>query len=376
MNMMLGLLRFGVVCGLLIIFGGVPAMARAESGQPDIPVLEDWKGSHHAEGWKHSFLDREPALASTKEGSVPKDCARCHSTAGFHDLLGLDGSAPGTVEKDAIAKNGISCVACHNTATRALESVTFPSGETVEVLTKDVRCMTCHQGRNSTTSVNDTLEAAGLGDDDVSDKLAFIDSHYLPAATRYGTEAKGGYEYDGNEYEEFYIHDEDASRCFDCHSLHTEKIDPAFCGGCHRKVETEEDFRKIRKSKTDFDGDGNTAEGIAYEIRALQKGLYDAIISYATSVAGQGMVYDQKTYPYFFADSNGNGKLDDGEAVAANSYKHWTPRLIKAAYNFQYMVNEPGNFVHNPYYSLQLLYDSMNDLSTKVSVAMEPLSRP
>jgi hypothetical protein len=370
------ILRLGVTYGILVIGVTSAKLVVAEPGIPEIPFLEEWQESNHAEGWKHSFLDREPALKQTKEGVVPKECARCHATAGFHDLLGLDGSEAGTIEKDAIEDNGISCIACHNELTLELEEVTFPSGESVEVLTKDARCMTCHQGRNSTTSVNETLEAAGVDDDEVSATLEYMDSHFLPAATRFGGEAMGGYQYDDLEYEEYYIHDEEATLCYDCHSLHTEEVEVSSCDSCHRKVSDPKDYKKVRKTKTDFDGDGDVTEGIAFEIRALQKKLYGAIMSYSKSIAGHGMVYDAKSYPYFFNDTNDNGKLDEGESALDNKYSHWTPRLVKAAYNFQYLVNEPGAYVHNPFYSLQLLYDSMSDLSTKVSVDMDKIARP
>lgn len=368
--------RLYIVIRLLIVWGISTSVALAQSEPLQIPFLDEWKESVHAEAWQESFLDRYTGPEVSKKGAIPSECARCHSTAGFHDYLGLDGSAEGVVDADAIPRNGISCVACHNEATLDLEEVTFPSGETVKMYTRDARCMMCHQGRNSTVSLNEALEAAGVSEDTVSDQLVYMDSHYLPAATRFGTEAKGGYEYPDLEYEGFYIHDEDASRCFDCHSLHTEKVEVSSCNECHRKVADPKDFRNVRKTKDDFDGDGNVKEGMAFEIRALQRELYKAILTYAKTVVGTAMVYDSKSYPYFFIDSNGDGKADEAEAVQSNSYQQWTPRLVKAAYNFQYIVNEPGAFVHNPFYALQLLYDSLNDLSDKVPVKIDGMTRP
>ncbi len=59
-------------------------------------------------------------------------------------------------------------------------------------------CMNCHQGRASTVGVNKLTK--GLDDDTVSDKLRFQNVHYFAAgATRFGTEAKGAYEYDGKK---------------------------------------------------------------------------------------------------------------------------------------------------------------------------------
>ena len=39
--------------------------------------------------------------------------------------------------------------------------------------------------------------------------------------------------------------------------------------------------------------------------------------------------------------TNGNGKVDPGEAVSANKYVSWTPRLLCAAYNYQYVPEGP-----------------------------------
>ncbi|MEZ5863268.1 MAG: hypothetical protein R3D25_04045 [Geminicoccaceae bacterium] len=36
---------------------------------------------------------------------------------------------------------------------------------------------------------------------------------------------------------------------------------------------------------------------------------------YALAIGGQAIVYSAGTYPYFFNDSNANGKVDPGEAV-------------------------------------------------------------
>ena len=48
----------------------------------------------------------------------------------------------------------IRCQTCHNAAADALSSVTFPSGETVDGLGGEARCMTCHQGRASGKDVD------------------------------------------------------------------------------------------------------------------------------------------------------------------------------------------------------------------------------
>ena len=88
------------------------------------------------------------------------------------------------------------------------------------------------------------------------------------------------------------------------------------------------------------------------------------------------VAYDGADYPYFFIDKNNNGKVDKDEAKFPNRYNAWTPRLLKAAYNYQFVTKDPGAFAHNPIYTLQILYDSIADLGTKVKVDLSKAKRP
>ena len=45
-------------------------------------------------------------------------------------------------------------------------------------------------------------------------------------------------------------------------------------------------------------------------------------------------------------------------------YGSWTPRLLKAVYNWKVVTADPGIHAHNPYYALELLYDSIADLAS------------
>jgi hypothetical protein len=343
----------------------------AQSPPLQIPFVDDWAGSPHAR------ITDEPFNHWNEEGEIPAACARCHSTPGFRDYIGADGTPPG-VDHPAPVGTVIACVACHNEVTIHMDSVTFPSGAEITGVGDDSRCMTCHQGRESTVSVNEALE--GHGDDDLSDELHFINIHYRAAgATRYGTEAKGAYEYTGNDYRGYFLHDEDVNRCADCHEQHTVKVRVDECAGCHKspRIREKEDLRAIRdRSKDDFDGDGDAEEGIAEEIATLQDALYAAIQLYGQEVSGTPVVYDAHNYPYFFNDSNGNGKADPDEASYPNRYSTWTPRLLRAAYNYQYSLKDPGVYAHNPLYVIQTLYDSLADLGTKVQVDMAGMVRP
>jgi len=148
------------------------------------------------------------------------------------------------------------------------------------------------------------------------------------------------------------------------------------CGACHKGVKSEEDLESIRISTVDYDGDGNAKEGIAGEIATLHEAVYAAIQGYATKAVKTGIVYEAHTYPYFFTDTNGNGVADPDEAKFDNGYKSWTPRLLRAAYNYQYVAKEPGAFAHNNKYIIQVLYDTLKDLSEVVTVDMKGMVRP
>ena len=135
----------------------------------------------------------------------------------------------------------IQCETCHNDATAAMTSVKFPQtyvpeegDDPVNVdltgLGPEARCMVCHQGRASQSTVDATI--ARFGEDldpdavpapiknDAGDdvNLGFVNIHYYPAgATLYGTEVKGGYEYDGKTYDPKFRHVEGIETCIGCH---------------------------------------------------------------------------------------------------------------------------------------------------------------
>ncbi|NQV56325.1 MAG: polyheme membrane-associated cytochrome C [Rhodospirillales bacterium] len=342
----------------------------AQSPPLEIPFVKEWAASPHAQ------ITGEPFNHWNEEGEVPAACARCHTTPGFLDYIGADGTEPGS-DGPAPVGTVITCIACHNKVTMAMTSVTFPSGVTVENAGDDSRCMTCHQGRESTDSVNKKL--AGKAIDTPDPKIGFINIHYRAAgATRYGNQVRGGYQYAGKDYKGFYTHDKDYARCADCHEQHTVKVKVAECKSCHKKegIKVKKDLQKIRKSKVDFDGNGNLKEGIYHEIDTMHKALLGAIQAYADKVAGGKIAYDGHKYPYFFNDKNGNGKADRPEAIFPNQYRKWTPRLLRAAYNYQFVAKDPGVYAHNPEYVIQLMHDSLADLSTKAPVDISKLVRP
>ena len=334
----------------------------------DLAIVEQWQNSPHNAAEDEAFVhwdEDDPA-------EVPTSCAKCHSTPGFIDFLGADGSEFGVVDEAAPIGSTIECNACHNDAARQLTTVTFPSGVTVTDLGDESRCMTCHQGRSSTVQVNASIEELGLTEalDETNEELGFINIHYYAAAaTKYGTVAMGGYEYDGKSYDGVFAHVEPYDTCIECHDPHTLEVQVEECTACHEGVESAEDLAGIRTvaSLVDYDGDGDMEEGIMAEIGTLQEMLNQAIQAYAAEVVEAPIVYSSASYPYFFADTNGNGEADEDEANYGNRYVSWTPRLLKAAYNYQVSKKDPGEYAHGGKYIIQLLYDSIEDLNTVIA---------
>jgi hypothetical protein len=330
-----------------------------------VPFEALWLGSPHADATAEAFIhwdEDDPA-------EVPTSCAKCHSTPGYLDFLGADGSEAGVVDAAAPIGTVVECAACHNDVTIDKTSVIFPSGVEVTDLGDESRCMECHQGRSSKATVDASIAEAGLGEGDldtVSEDLGFTNIHYYAAAaTQYGTITMGGYEYDGNTYDARFEHVEGYSTCNSCHDPHTLEVDVADCVGCHTGVESVEDLANVRMagSLVDYDGDGDMAEGVAFEIDGMRDVLYDVIQAYAAEVAGTALIYDSASYPYFFIDSDGDGATTEGEANFGNRYNAWTPRLAKAAYNYQVSLKDPGRYAHGGKYIIQLLYDSIEDVN-------------
>ena len=334
----------------------------------ELPQFAAWSQS------AHSDRDSEAFKHWNAEGAVPVTCARCHSSEGFLDYAGADGT-PKTVNAPAPTQSVVRCETCHAAAAQALSEVTFPSGVTVTGLDAEARCMTCHQGRASTDSVNKNITASGVtSPDQVSDKLGFQNVHYYPAAaTIYGGQVRGGYQYAGQVYDQRFRHVSSFDQCQECHDPHTLKVRyQEACATCHAgttDLASAKKIRQIASRNQDYDGDGNLTEGIGEEIDGLQELLSKAIIQYAREKNAPICFGD--TYPYHFADTNNDGTCSTEEQAATNGYKAWTARLERATYNRQMAKVDPGKFAHNGKYIIQLLHDSIQDVNAALTTKLD-----
>ena len=308
-------------------------------------------------GVGHFNRDGKPFHYWDKEKEIPAVCARCHAATGAAQYLKEGKNTPAPQTKTAFA-----CSNCHadlGTFERnRVDKVTFPSGLTVDSGNNDSNlCMTCHQGRESTASVDKAI--AGKAPDTPDPKLGFVHVHYLPAgAMKYGTEAKVGYEYEGKTYAGLWNHVPALNSCTSCHDPHSGELQEEKCGQCHR--------------------DRRGGEEKAATVEEYKKELYAAIQQYARNVGGAAIAFSPEAYPYWYTDTNGNGKIDADELRPDNSYKGYTPRLMQAVYNYSFALRDPGAGYHNGRYAIQLLYDSLQSLaqSGKAGVSMRDKQRP
>ncbi len=356
-----------------------PTAAPTAKPAADVPFAALWAKSGHADAKAEAFVHWNTAAAGATP-AVPAACSQCHSSTGFIEFV-----STGKIAKDQPIGTTVTCVTCHNDATTKLTSVTFPSGIVVKDLGPEARCMTCHNGRASMKSIDaqiDKFKATDLDKpvdpiknaDGTSTSFSFINAHYFTAAlTLYGTEVKGGYEYAGQLYDPMNEHVPGYDTCDSCHNPHSLELEVTKCAECHTGVKAAADLKNIRmvSSVNDFNGNGDVKEGIAAEVDGVQAALLKAIIAYGKDVAGLGIVYDGATYPYFLQDKEGDGKADLNDTKAAIAYSKWTPRLLKAAYNYQIAEKDPGAYAHNPKYVIELMYDSIVDLNTKLPTKVD-----
>lgn len=298
-----------------------------------------WETSAHNDLDSRSFTywdeDQPP--------EIPVECAKCHSTPGYLNYLGADGSSLGQVDQLVPTGTTIGCEACHTDVAESKDFATMPSGLEIASLGQESNCVECHQGRVSSVQVAEMID--DLPQDTVNSELSMPNIHAnASGATFYGTHAKGGGEYPQYQFTAKFYHGFDT--CATCHDPHTLQVRVDQCSACHLGAATIDGVRNIRLSRIDYDGDGDISEGLAGEIETMMDKLLITIRLYAALTEGAELInYDEK-----FLNQ-------DGE-----EYTTWTPSLLQAAYNFHYTALDPGGYSHNPKYIMQLLYDSIDAL--------------
>lgn len=341
---------------------GAFAQSPPEAGR----ILEAWLASPHADSTAEAFRHWDT------EGEIPGTCAVCHSTPGAVEYLASPMEQAGFIDHSVPIGTTVECAACHNPGAEALRQVLYPSGVSVPVEGASAVCTVCHQGRSSADQVE--AATAALGVDEVSPALGFVNIHYsAAAATQSGGLTRGGYQYPGRSYAGPFQHVPGLNTCVGCHGAHDTAVQLEGCTTCHAGAT---ELRAIRTTALDVLGRGEGTAGISTVIEALHGRLNAAIMAYSRTVTSAPVVYSDAAYPYFFNDLNTNGSADADEVVFPNRYQSWTPRLLRAAYNYQFVAKDHGAFAHNPHYALQLLFDSLEDLGDVAPVDRDGLVRP
>jgi hypothetical protein len=304
------------------------------------PFSQQWADSGHGDILGEAFRHWD------EDGEVQTSCAKCHAGEGF-----IDYAEDGVVDLPAALPLGHYCESCHaappatlydDLATYpALEPVAFPSGATASLWGDSNMCIVCHSGRESKVSVDNKIAATPGG------PYSFTNVHYYAAAASlFGTETQGGYEYDAEDYvgrNTFGSHETSEQTCVGCHmredagapAYHGWDPDITRCNACHAGAS----FETLAGSPSaNYDA-----------IQIAQAELLTEIEDYATNVIGTGITYDPSAYPYWFKP--------DG-----TSFNIFDETLLKAAYNYQVAQKDPAGFIHNGTYLRQLLHDSIVDL--------------
>lgn len=360
-------MAFRIILLALVGLGSVILhAAHAQTTPTDVEILKAWLASPHADSTTEAFRHWDT------EGEIPGTCAVCHSTTGVVDYLAKPPSVAGAIDHSVPIGTTVECAACHNDGAKALTEVLFPNQQTVHTPNSSAICTVCHQGRTSMDQVDAAV--AGLSQDTVSVDIRFINNHYAAAAsTQLGGVARGGYQYEGRTYAGPFGHVEGLGTCVSCHGAHETEVALESCTSCHQGAT---DFRDIRTTRLDILGDGDTGAGIAVVVQTLHDRLNGAIMAYARNIGSAPIVYSVDAYPYFFNDLNADGIAGPDEAIVPNAYKSWTPRLLKAAYNYQFVGKDHGSFAHNPHYAIQLMIDSIESLAEVAAIDTGGLVRP
>jgi len=152
-------LLIAVFAAALLVWVGCTTLQATDAKASVEEITTKWEGSGHADMTSEAFNhwnEDDPA-------EIPATCAKCHSTSGFRDYVGADGSAAGSVEMAGKIQDPVNCTACHSTAAHELDAVTFPSGVEITGTGSSSACMTCHGGMGSGKAVADVV--TGLPED-------------------------------------------------------------------------------------------------------------------------------------------------------------------------------------------------------------------
>lgn len=295
-------------------------------GPEVVLATRQWENSQHGSG------------NAMRTGS----CAPCHTTEGFiESVTGEDYAGS--------AFNAVGCFACHDPhengdfALRTTAAVTLGNGATYDRGISNL-CVSCHKGRRDVTKyVVDSVK---------------MSSHYGPHHSNQSDMLLGenAYEYDGYDYDNSWHTTGVADGCVKCHfdvsdaydmGGHTfwmsteegdENTDACNVDGCHLNDTEIDDFDR-EMALMDFDDDGDFDEGVQTEIEDLLTELETLLLAAGLISGDPG-----DTHPNSIV-------VPDADSVGA-------------VFNFEFVIEDKSNGIHNTRYAAALLISSINYMTT------------
>jgi hypothetical protein len=252
---------------------------------------------------------------------------------------------------------------------KMMDGTDIPSGVGTGIL-----CLFCHQGRESGYTVYKNITNNGgnpYTDPNALIKptgISFQNPHYLESGAILWS--KNTFEYltvSGNPTPNKYstgIPQHQDTNCAGCHmgeasandfeGGHTWRPRIEVCQQCHGPVKTFQDI----EASADFNGNGVVESAFA-EIGTINPdtGLFGQL---KAALAAKGIFYNPDSYPYFFN-------------AAGGSFTAWTSNTLTAAFNLSFLY-KAGNcaYVHNVFYSAQILQDSLKAVNAPVKPWVRP----
>jgi hypothetical protein len=366
------------------------------------------KGRVTAAPWEHYDFKIRGTSGANPANSVATDCVRCHTTTGLINYISSNFAniSPWGKASDT-SKETLQCNGCHDktydyTSQRSVGAVqafyNYSSKNTKKLLVnrtysnigKSNLCLLCHVGRES----GDTLTAvAALPISGVRfvnyTSQAFINSHYLTGgATLFGVSA---YPFPGMLYVANSAHTGvEASP-----NLPVDNVTQGPCVTCHMQKITPISINGVVVNKPSHlftpelvpGGVCLGCHGAGFppatpaDVTTIKSGYGAALLALKVMLQENPFrkMYWGSDNPYFFNDTNGNGKLDPAEINRNNGTTKWhsvgSPvvdnkesgmRNLGAAFNYNLLAHDTGAFAHNPTYVKQIIFDSIDWLDDNV----------